>query len=46
MIAEGVGMQNSHPLQAMQKLQFCMDSMITPMHRTLIKSIGCVTGVI
>ena len=25
---------------------FCMDSLIAHMHRTLIKAFGCVTGVI
>ena len=39
-------MQNLHPLQAMQTWYFCMESLIAHIHRTLIKAIGCVTGVI
>ena len=39
-------MPNSDPLQAMQKDNFCIDSLIAHMHRTLIKAIGCVTVVI
>ena len=45
-IAEGVSMQNSHPLQAMQNDNVCIDLLIAHMHRTLIKAIRCVTGVI
>ena len=39
-------MQNSHQLQVMQNDNFCMDSLIAHTHRTLIKAIDCVTGVI
>ena len=39
-------MLNSHPLQAMQKRNFCLDSLIAHMHSTLSKAIGCVTGLI
>ena len=44
--AEGVSMQNSHPLQAMQNEFFCLDSLIAHMHCTLSKAIVCMTGVI
>ena len=45
--AEGVSMQNSHPLQAMQNdFFFCLNSLIAHMHSTLSKAIVCVTGVI
>ena len=44
--AEGVSMQKSHPLQAMQKMTFFMDSLIAHMGRMLIKAIGCLTDVI
>ena len=44
--AEGVSMQNSHPLQAMQNEIFGLDSLIPHMHSTLTKAIVCVTGVI
>ena len=45
-IAEGVDMQNIH-IHCMQCKHdnFCMDSLIAHMHRTLIKAIGCLTGV-
>ena len=43
-------MQNSHPLQLMQKSHFLYGFIdryyIYILHRTLIKAIGCVTGVI
>ena len=42
-IAEGVSMQNSHSLQ---KMTIFVRILIVHMHRTLIKAIGCVTGVI
>ena len=44
--AEGVSMQMSHPLQAMQKMTIFMDSLIAHMRRLLIKAIGCLTDVI
>ena len=49
-IAERVSKQNSHPFKVMQKdnhANFGMGMCISPrMHPTLIKAIGCVTGVI
>ena len=39
-------MQNSHPLHAMQKCFFCLDSLIAHMYSKRRKAIGCVTGVI
>ena len=44
--AEGVSMQNSHHLEAMQNGIFSLDSLIAHMHSTLSKAIVCVTGVI
>ena len=48
-IAEGVSEQNSHPFKVMQKdnhANFGMGMCISHMHPTLIKAIGCVTGMI
>ena len=44
--AEGVSMQKSYPLQAMQKITIFIDSLIAHMRRMLIKAIGCLTDVI
>ena len=47
---EGLSKQNSHPFKVMQKkdnqVDSCTVSCISHMHPTLIKAIGCVTGVI
>ena len=48
-IAEGVSKQNSHPFKVMQKdnhVDFGMVMCISHMHPTLIKAIGCMTGVL
>ena len=47
-IAEGVSKQNSHHFKVMQKdnhADFGMFMCISYMHPTLIKAVGCVTGV-
>ena len=48
-IAEGVSKQNSHPFKVMEEnnhVDFGMVMCISHMHPTLMKFIGCVTGVI